>query len=73
MADFQVHLESLSDRRKKARRPKPMKPMKLTQWPKARMKGLHHHHPRQMASVCLQQHPRRRQPQRALKCWLRHL
>jgi hypothetical protein len=53
MADFQVHLESLSDKRMKARNWKPMKP---SLGPRARMKGLHHHHPRQMASMPLQQH-----------------
>jgi hypothetical protein len=48
MADFQVHLESLSDRRKKARRTKPMMPMKMAKRQRARLKSLHHH-PRQMA------------------------
>jgi hypothetical protein len=48
MANFQVHLESLSDKHKKARKRKPMKPL---QWPLTLLKGLHHHqhHPRQMA------------------------
>jgi hypothetical protein len=57
MADFQVHLESLSDKRMKERNWKPMKPsMKSSLGLRARMKGLHHHHPRQMASMPLQQH-----------------
>jgi hypothetical protein len=63
MADFQVHLESLSDKRKKARRQKLMKPMKMAKRQMARLKGLHHH-PRQMAWQSLQQRP----PQRAQPC-----
>jgi hypothetical protein len=60
VANFQVHLESLSGKRKKERK---RKPMKTLQWPRARMKGLHHHqHPRQMASMCLQQHLQPRLP-----------
>jgi hypothetical protein len=55
MADFQVHLESLSDKRKKQRKRKPRKQqMKTSQWQRARLKGLHHH-PRQMALKSLQQ------------------
>jgi hypothetical protein len=53
MADFQVHLESLSDKRMKERNWKPMKP---SLGPRARMKGLRHHHPRQMVSMPLHQH-----------------
>jgi hypothetical protein len=67
MAYFQVHLESLSDKRKKARKRKPMKPL---QWPLALLKGLHHqHHPHQMALKSLRQHPQ----QQALTCWQRRL
>jgi hypothetical protein len=63
MADFQVHLESLSDKRKKERK---RKPMKTLLWPQARLKGLHHHHPRQMASMCLHQHLQLRLPRQVL-------
>jgi hypothetical protein len=75
MADFQVHLEGLSDKRKKARKRKPMKQsMKPMYWLLARLKGWHHHrhhqnHPRQMALKSLRQHPQ----QQALTCWQRHL
>jgi hypothetical protein len=74
MANFQVHLESLSDKRMKARKRKPMKPsMKPMHWPLALLKGLHHqhhqHHPRQMALKSLRQHPQ----QQALTCWQRRL
>jgi hypothetical protein len=62
MADFQVHLESLSDKRKKERK---RKPMKTLLWPQARLKGLHHH-PRQMASMCLHQHLQLRLPRQVL-------
>jgi len=56
MADFQVHLESLSGKRKKQRKRKPRKQqMKTSQWQRARLKGLHHH-PRQMVSMPLHQH-----------------
>jgi hypothetical protein len=64
MANFQVHLESLSDKRKMARKRKPMKQtMKPMHWLLARLKGLHHlhhqNHPRQMAMKNLQLRPPR--------------
>jgi ppGpp synthetase/RelA/SpoT-type nucleotidyltranferase len=74
MADFQVHLESLSDKRKKARKRMLMKQsMKPMHWLLARLKGWHHlhhqNHPRQMALMSLRQHPQ----QQALTCWQHRL
>jgi hypothetical protein len=73
VANFQVHLESLSGKRKKERKRKPMKPWL---WLMARLKGLHHHqqhYQHQMASMRQQHHLQQHQLRPAQPCWLHHL